>query len=940
MNKRIKKILSKSVIFLMLEAVLASFFYVYQPHTGFSFKVPFFNEVWYLLRPAALLLVFLPPVLVLLPSMSDLSRIQRALIFLIRFALFTILALAVAWPAAKKQNRRLSHVYFLDISSSMDDKQLQEAKGILDKLLKRSKSSDVAASLVKFNKNARSVNLKSKKSLNKIRNKIVENTDISEALRLGTSLVPPGHAARFILISDGLETRGNALSTVASLKKQKIPIYHYFPLASSKPEVFISEFSMPASVDIKRPFELSAAIVSNVETSANLSLYQGESPEEMYKGGLESFRKIKLKPGINRFTFKGVVNDLGIQAFRLAMTITEKKRDTVKKNNTAWAVLMAKDKPRVLYLESQPSKGRYFVQALRSGGLEVEVRPPWGFPASITQMKRYSCIIQSDISANYVSTNKMMILTRYVKTGGCYIMVGGENAFGSGGYYQTPIEKLLPVRFDLEKNRRQPSVAMVLVIDRSGSMSGMKIRLAKEAAASTSNLLGARDLVGIIAFDHRPNTVVDLTYAANRSRIEQLIRKITASGGTDIVSALDAANNMLCDARAKVKHVILLSDGQSGRDRLEDVLQQANNCNISISVIGVGSSIDRGMLELIKERGNGRSYYTTDPNDLPRLFTKEASKVARPPLVDEPVKVKVVKSVDFLRGVNIEAAPYLLGYVPTKAKKRAELILVSDVYKEPILARWNFGLGRAIAFTSDIKPRWSRQWLESWSNGFKRFWVNLLRDSMRVKKLEEYQMKVASDERDVIVKVDALSPASRWRNSMYSVVTVTRFGGSDSFNVELPQTAPGRYQARFELPEHGTYMLTSKHFCMPEYAKKAGIKCPSDACPCESKSLIGKSFGSVSYSYPEELKKVQPSGKKCLENPKLCQGLQLLMELSRQTGGEKLNDKNLRKLYKPGHIIKVAYNDRWVFLLWPFLILFILDILLRRVRIFGFHIEE
>jgi len=764
----------------------------------------------------------------------------------------------------------------------------------------------------------------------------VEESAQAAALRYALGLAPPGYDSRMVLIGDGLETSGSALETAAELRQAQVPLFYHFPLAHSRPEVFISEFSMPPKVNIREPFELTAVVVSNVEVRASFSLYQGSSPEEMLRNDLDFARNMDLKPGENVIRFRAQVNDQGIQAFRLDMQVEDPSKDTIRQNNQSWAVLVARDKPRILYVENDAARGSFFYQALRAAGLEVEMRPGAGFPASVMQMKHYTCIVQSDVPATYLSTGKMMALREYVQGGGCYIMAGGENSFGNGGYYQTPIEQLLPVRFDLEKNKRQPSVAMVLVIDRSGSMAGMKIRLAREAAIATLSVLGAKDLVGVVAFDHRAQVAVELTPAANRSRIEQLISRIESDGGTEIVAALEMGSEMLCDARAKVRHMILLSDGQAGRDRLEEVLQQAASCNITISVVGIGSDVDRGMLELIRERAQGRSYYTSDPNDLPRIFTKEAATVARPPLVDEPVGVKIVKRAEFLKGIDVENAPYLLGYVPTKAKPQADLILVADVYGDPILARWNVGLGKAIAFTSDVKPRWSRPWIEGWAQGFQKFWAALIRDSMRIQRTEEYTMTARAQDRAVHVTVDAVGEDGLWRNLLESELEVQKFGGKKVRSLAMRQSAPGRYEASFELPDHGAYLLTSRHYCNPQLAAAAGIACPGPGCPCEKRMLIGESYASVSYAYPRELKLVQPPGAMCMENPHACRGLLLLRQLAEQTGGAPLDEAGKKALFAPGRRAEPVFQERWPLVLWPFLVLFILDLLLRRVRIFGF----
>jgi Ca-activated chloride channel homolog len=934
-----KRMWPRVLAFFVIEGLIALLFHLEQPHLGLEVTVPFLLEHWTFLKPEAFWLLFLPPVLLLLPTLSDLSWPQKSLMFLTRFGLFLIVMIALARPATLSEKRKLSLVFLVDVSSSMGAEQLREADRVVHRLMQEAPR-DAHLQLIAFDRRPELRRMLGSSIVAPLRpGEPVEESQIGSALRYAMSLIPPGNDARMVLVGDGLETAGNALELASELRRMKVPLFHHFPLAPARPEVFIAEFSMPPRVIIRDPFELTAVVVTNVAVKANFTLYQGSSPEEMLRNDLEFAKTVDLSPGENVIKFKAQVNDQGIQAFRLGMELGDKKLDTIEKNNTSWAVLVAKDKPRILYVEGDTARGRFFYNALRAADLEVEMRPAAGFPASVTQMKHYTCIIQSDVPATYLSTGKMMALHEYVQGGGCYIMVGGENSFGNGGYYQTPIERLLPVRFDLEKNKRQPTVAMVMVIDRSGSMSGMKMRLAREAAIATVGLLGARDLVGVVAFDHRAQIAVELTPAANRSRIEQLISRIDADGGTEIVPALEMGNEMLCDARAKVKHMILLSDGQAGRDRLEDVLQASAGCGITISVVGIGSDVDRGMLELIKERAQGRSYYTVDPNDLPRIFTKEASQVARPPLVDEPIRAKIVKPATFLRGIDIENAPFLLGYVPTKIKPQADLILASDLFGEPLLARWNVGVGKAIAFTSDIKPRWSRPWIEGWQQGFQKFWAALIRDSMRVQRTEEYTMTATALDRAVNVTVDAIGDNAIWRNLLESHLEVQPFGGRTVQKPTLRQTAPGRYEAKFNLPDHGAFLLSSKHYCNPQLAATAGFECPGPDCPCDNKLLLGESYASVSFAYPRELKLVQPPGEMCLENPHTCRGLMLLRQLSEQTGGAALDDAGVKKLYAPGRIVEPVHTERWPVVLWPFFVLFILDLLLRRVRIFGFSRE-
>ena len=289
--------------------------------------------------------------------------------------------------------------------------------------------------------------------------------------------------------------------------------------------------------------------------------------------------------------------------------------------------------------------------------------------------------------------------------GGGFIMAGGENSFGSGGYTGSRLEKLLPVRFDTEKKRDQPGLALALVIDRSGSMTGEKLELAKDAAKATAELLGADDLIGVIAFDSQPTSIVRLQRAANRVRIASDISRLTAGGGTNILPALKEAYDQLDPARAKLKHVILLTDGQASYDGIRELCDEMAEHKITISAVGVGAEADKTLLTMIAERGGGRFYFTQSAQNIPKIFTKETTEVARNALVEEQVGVHVQKRAELLDGVGIETAPPLRGYVSTKPKPLSDVVLVSDL-GEPILARWRVGLGQAVAWTSDVKNRW------------------------------------------------------------------------------------------------------------------------------------------------------------------------------------------------------------------------------------------
>ena len=260
-------------------------------------------------------------------------------------------------------------------------------------------------------------------------------------------------------------------------------------------------------------------------------------------------------------------------------------------------------------------------------------------------------------------------------------------------------------------------------------MTGEKLELAKDAAKATAELLGADDLIGVIAFDSQPTSVVRLQRAANRVRIGNDISRLTAGGGTNILPALKEAYDQLDPAHAKVKHVILLTDGQASYEGIRELTDEMAEHKITISAVGVGAEADKTLLTMIAERGGGRFYFTQSAQNVPKIFTKETTEVARNALVEEQVGVHVQKRAELLDGVGIETAPPLRGYVSTKPKPLARGRSWSAISASPSWPAGASASARRPAFTSDVKNRWAVDWIK-WP-GYGKFWAHLVRSTMR-----------------------------------------------------------------------------------------------------------------------------------------------------------------------------------------------------------------
>ena len=509
-------------------------------------------------------------------------------------------------------------------------------------------------------------------------------------------------------------------------------------------------------------------------------------------------------------------------------------------------------------------------------------------------------MLVSDVPAHLMGAGQMQALDTYVKVmGGGLIMAGGEDSFGSGGYERTMIENMMPVRFDSEKMKEQPDIALALVIDRSGSMQGAKLEAAKESARVTTEVLSPNDFITVVAFDSEAMVLVRPQRAGNRNRISQEIGRLNSGGGTNIYPGLKEAFEILQGINAKVKHVILMTDGEAPTDGLADLVNDMHQSRITVSCVGVQGA-DRNMLAMIADAGEGRLYMVEDIGSLPRIFMKETQEAQKSQLVEDLIHVRVAKKVEAIEGTNVEAAPALHGYVTTKPKPTSETILISDL-GEPILARWRYGAGTSVAWTSDVKNRWAVDWLR-WA-GYPKFWAQVVRSSMRRKVYDSYDLSAKVADGRAQVTVDAIDTGDKFVNELDTQLEVIDPATTKTVQtLPMAQTAAGRYTAAFKIRTYGSYMLKAVH-------KRNG-------------QTVAESLGAVSLSYPLEYLRTTPS-------------LDAMKHAASVSGGH--DDVTPAKMWDPEHE-EVSYTqDLWPWVLLAVVLFFVLDLYAKRVRLFGYR---
>lgn len=852
-------------------------------------------------------------------SLADLPLPQRILSVALRVAFVVLLALGLSRLARTATTQKVCTVYLVDVSESVPDAAIEDARAEIAKGLAE-KPADALVRVVTFAKRPRVVPLAddakdvpvlerhdvaSEKAKPGERTGLGAGTDIASAMQLAYGLYPAGYLRRAVVYSDGVQTEGDALAEANRARDFGVKVYtvpYHRPVPG---EVALRDLRVPDKVRVGEPFNLHANIFSSRPQKVKATLKQGEAIN-----GLDGIRTLDLRAGDNDVTFKSVVRVAGEVTY--ALDLAEIPEDRFKENNRFAVSVAVPGRPAVLYVEGNTSRASYLASALTAQELEVDVRGPRELPSSIRELERYDFVILSDAPAEAVSLTQQDAIESYVRDlGGGFLFAGGEAGYGLGGWYHTTVERILPVRMDSEKKRDEPQVAMVLVIDRSGSMSGLPMEMAKAAAKATADTLSSDDLLEVIAFDSSPTRVVRMTAAKHRARIQNDIARIQPGGGTEIFSALDAAYQSLTVTRARRKHVILLTDGQAPKNGIRDLAQAMAAEGITVSTVGLGSGVDESLLRNdISEPGGGRFYRVADPQQLPRVFTRETEMVSRNSAVEEYFQVRVAAPADFMRGIDFASSPFLHGYVATKMKPPPAQELLSSEVGEPILARWHVGLGWSLAWTSDVKNLWAVEWLR-WP-GYGQFWGQLVREHMRQKKRQQFDMRAEIDPATGHVKasIDAIGGDDRFQDGLDAKLTVAGpQPNGETKRIPMKQTAPGRYESDFPLERFGSYVL---HASLERAADdgKGGVKMVQ----------VAESFGHVTNPYPREFLALAPD----------------LVTLSRAalvTGGKV--EPTAKEVFDPAGETIRYHQDLWSRFIGAAIVVYLLDLLVRRVRIFD-----
>ncbi|MGH7390106.1 MAG: VWA domain-containing protein [Candidatus Rokuibacteriota bacterium] len=771
-----------------------------------STPLPVQRELWQLFVLLAAILLIVEGALYWrrqtggLPRAPAISRDRWALA--LRGALVLVLCATFLKPTLPRMVDRQNVAFLLDLSDSVSLAARERAWRFAAEAVKSARGPDRSSLIVFGEDSVVDQALASRQTLDRPRAEVTaRGTNLFQAIQLALATLPPGHANRIVLLTDGRQTSGSALAGAQAAKNAGADVYYVPAPLTFDQEVVAESLVLPQEVKYGEPFQARVVAWSLKDTQGRLSLFRN--------GEFLGSQVVRLTAGKNVFSYRQSLDASGIHVYQAALEVGG---DTIEDNNRAVGTVVVRGRPQVLLAEKDRSHAQSLAGALRSQNIEVTVVGADQIPKDIAGLQKYDGVVLSNVSSLKLTRAQMSNIRDYVRDhGGGLIMVGGEESFGLGGYYRTPIEEALPVTMEVKQKVEIPSLAVVLSVDRSGSMAMStgdekvtKLDLAKEAAHLVVDLLDERNEVGVMSWDTEFIWDVAVRMARDKAAIHHSVATIKAGGGTDGYPALKESYAVLFERPALLKHVIFLSDGQMTRGDFQGLLRRMVKDKITVSSVAIGKDADLQLMVDIAKWGRGRFYYTEDSQTIPRIFTLETQLASKASLIEQPFRPQLTApGHEAMQDMDWKAVPPLGGYVATTVKSTAELVLMSH-QEDPVLATWRYGLGRSAAFTSDAKAKWATLWLR-WRD-FNKFWAQLTRWTLRSSSRSDTVALVERRDGMGEVLVDAVDGKGEFINFLDSQVGVVA-PNRERTVIDLEQVAPGRYRGRFAAPQEGVYLV-------------------------------------------------------------------------------------------------------------------------------------
>lgn len=807
-------------------------------------------------------------------------RIKHRVARVMRCLLTCLCVLALAAPSVVLPGGQQAVWILADASASargMQDQMTQSVRTALE-----NKDASVNAGVIAFGGNAMVEKpLAQDGTYNGVTTAVdAQASDLPSALTLASALLPEDAQGRIVVLSDGATE--DVRAAAQQLAARGVTVDYQSFSGDALPDAQISQLNVPSRVYQGQSFTVTVQVTANHDTAGTLVLYQNRTPV--------SSREVTLRRGDNTFTFRDVAADTGVVTYE-ARLISE--GDSCAQNDSMGGYVYVQGAPKLLLVEGRQGEGSEMAAMLSAAATQYETVLPAQLPYDAEQLRQYDGVVLVNVDYDAADEEQWAALDSAVRVlGRGLTVIGGDSSYALGGYRGSKLEEMLPVTIDVRNKLDLPSLALMLVIDKSGSMSdGMfgttRLELAKEAAMRAAEVLTPNDQVGVIAFDDAAKWVVNLQKAEDVEAIQNQIGTIRPGGGTAFFTALYEATYALMNAQAQQKHIIFLTDGEAGDTgylQLCDIMQQND---ITLTTVAVGSGADQATLRTLAQQGGGRAYAANEFDNLPKIFTKETYLVSGS-YVQNRTFTPVITEQSAL--TDFEGFPQLSGYLAATEKSLATVSLMSD-REDPILAWWQYGAGRVVAFMADSRGAWTSEFLQ-WDQAAA-FYGGMAAFTLPG---EEREGQLTTERQGDALRIVYTAPEDAQTGLSTSVTALLPDGTQTQ--LALQESAPGVYEGEIAAAQLGAYALRVEQ---------------RDASGELQRVMEGGAVNGYSGEYDLRNQNAEST----------------LPYLSALTGGREITDS--AEMLKSTHAVVRARRDLTQPLLWALMVLLLCDIALRRL---------
>jgi Ca-activated chloride channel homolog len=701
------------------------------------------------------------------------KRQLRLAPLLLKTGMIVAVILALSEPVFESRDHKVALAALIDTSASITDQDLSRESSLL-RQMERARGGN-RLEVIPFARTPRAL------SNEEVASRVVRTagaagrgTNLESPVRAALAALPAGTIHRLVLVTDGNENEGAATRAAWQAQQLGVPIDTIALAGRVQPQLQTEAVGVPGMAFTGEAFPVDLTIYSPRATAATVELTA--------EGKTIGTHQVKLEAGENRVRIRASLNTAG--AIDLSGKI---QAPGMGESHFENAVTVRR--PKVVWVSEDPQgTEEHIVGVLTANKFEfVQTKK---MPASLDDTQ---LLVFNNDNLEALSLADKHRVEEFVQKGGGALWIAGEHSayVDHKGQPEDPLERTFPAK--LAPPRSPEGTAVVLIIDKSSSMEGKKIELARAAAIGVVENLRPEDYVGVLMFDNSFQWAVPIRKAEDKNLLKRLIAGITPDGGTQIAPALNESYSRIRVLNSTYKHIVLLTDGISEEGDSLTLSREAANNRVTISTVGLGQDVNRAYLEKIATNAKGKSYFLNDPTGLEQILLKDVKEHTGTTAIEKPIKAIAHHPSDLLDKVDIAAAPTLNGYVRFDLKPTADEVLEVDE-KDPLLVRWQYGLGRAAVFASDAKSRWASGWV-TW-NGFDKLWTNIFRDLLPHGNESEATARYDAADEELLVEYHLANPASEPATppDLYVI-------GPGEFRkpVDVSRISPGTYRGRVRI---------------------------------------------------------------------------------------------------------------------------------------------